>query len=373
MTGACATTGGIAVENRHILHVLTQLVGGGRFQITVLSFLENHRDRAPFLPHSVTFRGFAGNKVRFALALLRQVISRPLFIFDHVALAKPLLPFVALGLVRVVIFAHGSESWKRLRPINRWLFAHAKLVLTNSYFTLTKMRERIPRFNGVACPLGLAPEIQLNQEPPEFSEEPLTFENANRERQKLGSRVCLLVGRMHPREREKGHYELIAIWPKIVREFPDAQLVFAGTGDDRENIVRVARDRGTGDAVIVPGELAQDILLRLYAQCYAFTMPSRQEGFGLVYLEAMNFAKPCLGCRDVGAEDVIVHGETGLLVNDPNDKAELAGAVQRLLRDPDEAREMGRRGFARLHAQFTAGHVQERIREQIEKVISCLP
>jgi phosphatidylinositol alpha-1,6-mannosyltransferase len=369
ITGACATAGGIAVENRHVLRVLTDLLNTRRDELTIFSFLEATSDRPLFLPRSVTFRGFTGNKVQLSLALLWQSIRRPRFVFDHVTLAKPLLPVIALRLVRVVIFAHGSESWKRLRPINRWLFSHATLVLTNSCFTLNKMRERIPRFNGVACPLGLAPEIELNQKPPESPAEALTLENANGDKQELGARVCLLVGRMHPSEREKGHYALLAIWPEVVREFPDAQLVFAGPGEDRDNIARVASEAGISDAVFVLAPLPQEILVQLYAQCYAFTMPSRQEGFGLVYLEAMNFAKPCLGFRDDGAEDVIVHGETGLLIGNPKDKAELVDAVRRLLRDPDEAREMGRRGFARLHAQFTAAHVQQRIRQQLEKVI----
>ena len=98
-------------------------------------------------------------------------------------------------------------------------------------------------------------------------------------------------------------------------------------------------------------------------------MPSRQEGFGLVYLEAMNFGKPCLGCRDDGAEDVIVHEETGLLVNDPKDAKELAAALRRLLSDFEEAREMGRRGFERLHQRFTAAHFQQRLREQFAKIL----
>ena len=369
MTGACATPGGIATENRHLLRVLARLSEERRLGVTVLSFLEGNEDRAPFLPEAVGFRGFAGSKLRLALALWRHMLKRPVFIFDHVTLAKPLLPLVVMRIIRAVILAHGSESWKRLRPSSRWLFSKAALVLTNSDFTLKKMRERIPRFNGVACPLGLAPEFELNVTAPQTRLESLSFENANGEQRELGRRVCLLVARMHPSEREKGHYELLEVWPAIVQEFSDAQLVFAGPGEDRENIARAARKRGAGDSVFVPGEVPREKLLDLYANCYAFTMPSRQEGFGLVYLEAMNFAKPCLGCRDDGAEDVIVHQETGLLVRDPKDAPELSAALRRLLSQPEEAREMGRRGFERLHKHFTAAHVQERLREQLTKVL----
>jgi phosphatidylinositol alpha-1,6-mannosyltransferase len=174
---------------------------------------------------------------------------------------------------------------------------------------------------------------------------------------------------MHPREREKGHYELLAVWPEIVKKFPDAQLVFAGSGEDQDHIAQVARDRGVGDSAFVPGDVPHPTLMKLYAKCYAFTMPSRQEGFGLVFLEAMNFAKPCLGCRDGGAEDVIVDQETGLLINNPVEERELAGALRQLLGDPERAGEMGSLGFARLHEQFTAAHVQRRMREQLETVL----
>jgi phosphatidyl-myo-inositol dimannoside synthase len=368
MTGACATPGGIAAENRHTLRVLAQLSLKHSVRLTVLSFLERDIDRAPFLPATVMFRGFTGSKLRLAVAMWRQVLARPLFVFDHVTLAKPLLPLIVMHGLRPVIFAHGSESWKRIRRVNHWLFANAMLVLTNSQFTLRKMRERIPRFNGVACPLGLAPEFELNSEPPDSPTERLSFASANGEMRFLGERVCLLVGRMHPREREKGHYELLQVWPEIVREFGNAQLVFAGPGDDRTNIAGAAREHGVGDSVFVVGEVAPEMLRSLYASCYAFTMPSKQEGFGLVYLEAMNAAKPCLGCRDDGAEDIIVDGETGLLVRNPKDAGEVTAALRRLLGNPEEARAMGRRGFERLHEEFTGARLQERLREQLVKI-----
>lgn len=369
MTGAAAIGGGIGVVNRHLLQVLGDIHEKAGLRIVVLSFLEFNADRPQSLPAGIIFRGFNGNKFRFAAELFRQLLARPVFVFDHVTLVKPLLPFLPIRMARTVIFAHGSESWKRIRPINRWLFSHATLVLTNSHFTLKKMRERIPRFNGVACPLGLAPEFPLNNVPPVASANSLSFENVNSRQSELGPCVCLLVGRMHPRERKKGHYELLAVWPEIVREFPNAQLVFAGSGDDRENIARVARDTGVGDSVLIPGELPHETLTNLYASCYAFTMPSRQEGFGLVFLEAMNFAKPCLGCRDDGAEDVIVHEETGLLVSNPIRQNELASALKQLLANSERTREMGRRGFARLHETFTAAHFRQRLRDNLEKVI----
>lgn len=369
MTGACGVPGGIAAHNRQILRALSRLAEQRNLGLSILSFLESDNDRPPFLPDAAEFRGFRGSKLRLSLALFARAVARPFFIFDHVTLALPLLPFFALHLIKAVIFAHGSESWRRVRPTSRWLFRSARLVMTNSQFTLNKMRERVGTFNGVACQLGLAPEFELNSTAPRGPFPSLSLVNATGETKTLGTQVCLLVGRMHPSEREKGHYELLEIWPEIVADFPEAQLIFAGPGDDRENIARQAREAGVGASVFLPGATSQHQLRRLYEISYAFTMPSRQEGFGLVYLEAMNAAKVCLGCRDGGAEEVIVDGETGILIANPIDRAELVMALQRLLRDPESAREMGRRGFERLNTNFTAAHVQQRIYEQLVRLI----
>ena len=365
MTGACATPGGIAAANLNVLHALVDLSRLTGARLSVLSYLEQPSDRPSFLPASAEFKAFAGNKPRFTLELFRRVRHRPLFVFDHVTLSVPLLPLSAAGAARTVTFAHGSEAWKRIRKTSRWCFQHARLCITNSHYTLGKMRERFTNFRGVACPLGLSPELPLNPDAPSGHDGRMEMTAADGQTYALGGRVFLLVARMHPGEREKGHYELLEVMPRLLESFPDAQLIFAGPGEDAENLRRVAGAKGVAQAVFLPGRIPVETLRRLYRRCYAFVMPSRQEGFGLVYLEAMNYAKACVGCYEQGAEDIILPGETGFLVRDPSDAKELLGVLQRLLSDPARTRELGVNGFKRLHANFTAQHYQKRVREQI--------
>jgi glycosyltransferase involved in cell wall biosynthesis len=174
---------------------------------------------------------------------------------------------------------------------------------------------------------------------------------------------------MHPEERGKGHDELIEVLPALKKYHPEVQLVFAGPGEDRGRLRRKARDYGVGEAVFLPGRVPNEELRRLYRQCYAFVMPSRQEGFGLVYLEAMNYGKPCVGCYDDGAEDIIRDGETGYLIRDPDDQNELLDTLRKLLGDPDGAQRMGKNGFELLHSRFTAEHFQERLQEALSRVL----
>lgn len=370
MTGGSRVVGGIATANRNVLRALVGLAAERDLRLTVLSFLESGADRPSWLPSGVEFKGFRGEKGRFSVELVRSSLSHPLFCFDHVTLAQPLIPLAVAGLARTVIFTHGSESWRRLRWASKLSFRAAVLCLTNSEFTLRKMRERMPWLRGTVCLLGLSPEIRLQESIVDSDAAALPlFVAANGEERRLGDRVLLMVARMDPSEREKGHQSILRVLPDVVREFPMVQVVFAGPGEDREALRALACERGVGGSVFLPGWVPLLTLEELYRSCYAYVMPSRQEGFGLAYLEAMNYGKPCIGCRDQGAEDVIKDGETGFLVSDPDDRQELARVLLTLLRDQALARQLGRNGFDRLHLNFTAQQHQKRVRRQIGQLV----
>ena len=94
-------------------------------------------------------------------------------------------------------------------------------------------------------------------------------------------------------------------------------------------------------------------------------MPSRDEGFGLVFLEAMRAGKPCIGARGAAAE-IIQHGVTGLIV-DPDEPDELAAAVVRLFDEPDTCRRFGAAGRERFLSTFTDACFQARFARAIER------
>lgn len=370
MTGCRATPGGIAANNGNLLRTVSELARRRGVPLTVLSYLESDEDRPPFLPRHAAFHGCRGRRIRFAAKLVGLAARHRDLVFDHVTLALPVLPLAAGGAVRTVIFAHGSEAWRRVRRSSRWSLRAAALCLTNSRYTLRRMRRRLGRrFRGRACPLGLPPDMGLNRTPPSEPPQPPVLRAADGRERHLSGRILLLVARMHPDEGRKGHRQLIRALPELRRRFPDVQLVFPGPGDDRFALAEEALRRRVGDAVFLPGFVDTALLRRLYGLAYAYVMPSRQEGFGLTYLEAMNFAKPCVGCRNDGAADVVVHGRTGLLVNDPDDLSELTGVLARLLEDPVRAARMGTAGFRRLHRRFTPRRARERMRAALEEAL----
>lgn len=353
-TGVSGTEGGIASANRNVLAALQAVAAetGRRVRTIVLT--------EPAMRQS-DYQAFGNDKLAFAVATLTGLATASLVVFDHVHLAPPMFAMPSGIRPPVVICAHGSESARRIRPTSIRAFQAADLVLANSHYTLGRMQAVIPRFKGVACPLGLPPQFALTPAPPVQSETVIRLEAADGMVRPLESRACLLVGRMDAGEREKGHREMLAAMPELAARFPEAQLVLAGGGSDLEPLRALARTSQAASRIFLTGRVSDETLEALYRRAYVFAMPSRQEGFGLTYLEAMNQGRACIACRDDGGADVVVEGETGLLVGQPIDPAELLEVLCRLMADPALTRRLGEAGWARVADQFSAGAHQARV------------
>ena len=361
-TGVKAMVGGIASANRNVLAALEAVAAesGRRTQSLVLN--------EPLVTVA-GYRAYGNQKLRFALAAIRRLPRCAVAVFDHVHIALPILALPPAVRPPIVICAHGSESWLRIRLSSMQTFRAADLVLANSNYTLRKMRARFSGFRGVACPLGLPPQFALSLEPPPLSSCNLQLEAADGVKRALGPHVLLLVSRMDAREREKGHRELLAVLPSLIARFAETQLVFVGGGSDLPELRVIARSSTAAANIFLAGSLPTDELEALYRHSYAFVMPSRQEGFGLAYLEAMNYAKPCLACRDDGGAEVVMHEKTGLLIAQPIDPPELIEALSRLLSDRALARRYGEAGWRQLTADFSAAAHQARVAEFIRPLL----
>jgi phosphatidylinositol alpha-1,6-mannosyltransferase len=171
---------------------------------------------------------------------------------------------------------------------------------------------------------------------------------------------------MSAAERYKGHDELLEAWPSVRAAAPGAQLVVVGGGDDQPRLAARARERGLADDVLFCGRVSDATLDALFERVALFAMPSRGEGFGVVYLQAMRAGLACVGATDDAAGDVIDDGRTGLLVAQ-RDVAGLARAIGTLLGDPALAKSMGRAGRERYEKEFT----YERFRDRLASVLAA--
>jgi glycosyltransferase involved in cell wall biosynthesis len=136
--------------------------------------------------------------------------------------------------------------------------------------------------------------------------------------------------------------------------------VIAGDGDDRPRLERKAQALGVGARIVFTGFTSEATLEELYRRSAALVLPSRGEGFGLVYLEAMRAGKPVVAARGSAAEEIVLDGETGRLV-DPADREELAAALADLLSEPERATTLGAAGRERWRTEFSYDRYERRL------------
>jgi phosphatidylinositol alpha-1,6-mannosyltransferase len=175
---------------------------------------------------------------------------------------------------------------------------------------------------------------------------------------RAGNPFALIVARMAAGERYKGHDVLIDIWPRVQAEVSGARLVVVGDGDDRTRLT--ARAAALREDATFLGYVSDRTLRGLYRDCAFFVMPSRDEGFGLVFLEAMQARKACIGAVGAAAE-IIEDGVTGFVV-DPNDSEQILKAVVTLFREAETRERMGQAGAVRVARQFTEEQFRHRFR-----------
>jgi phosphatidylinositol alpha-1,6-mannosyltransferase len=180
----------------------------------------------------------------------------------------------------------------------------------------------------------------------------------------------VLVARMMAEERYKGHDELLAAWPAVRAQVPEARLVFVGDGDDVDRLRTRARELGVADAVLFTGFVTDDVLGEIYRRAAVFAMPSKGDGFGLVYLEAMAHRLPCIGSIHDAAGEIISDGDTGFLV-DQSDTGGIAQRLLALLRDDRRRTEMGQSGYRRWREHFTYEQFARRMMHLIESTLAA--
>ena len=166
-----------------------------------------------------------------------------------------------------------------------------------------------------------------------------------------------IVGNVAALVPQKGHQDLLEAISLIVREVPDARFVIVGEGELREALERHIKEKHLERHVFLAGFRAD--VLELTKGFDLFVMSSIHEGMCIALVDAMAAAKAAVATRAGGIPEVMIDGETGLLV-EPGDHRGMAAAVIRLLKDEALRTRMGTAALARARAHFT---VERMVRE----------
>jgi glycosyltransferase involved in cell wall biosynthesis len=160
-----------------------------------------------------------------------------------------------------------------------------------------------------------------------------------------------IVGNVAALVPHKGQRHLIEAAALVVTRVPDARFVIAGEGELRPALERQIKDHHLEKHVFLAG-FRPDVL-SVHKAFDIFVMSSVTEGLGTSLLDAMACGKPIVATTAGGMPEVVVDGQTGLLVP-PRDHEAMANAIIRLLTDEGARRAMGAAGEARVRERFSA-------------------
>ena len=325
-----AGNGGICRVARLMARVIGEEVQAGRITASALSLNDNQSGVEWMLPMTVA----RGVRARYVWEVQKAALIHSHFIYDFVGMARahcriPILrrPFLT--------WMHGIEVWEGTRADRIAWARRADVLVSNSAYT----RDRADRaFGGFArarvCWLGTETDDPLPPHPASS-----------------GPPTVLLMGRFDADGGYKGHRELVECWPKVVSAVPDARLLFVGRGPGVSVIQQLAAQSTVGSHIEFRGFVPEEELDSVWAETNVFAMPSRGEGFGLVYIEAMRHGLPVVASVHDAAPEVNLNGVTGFNVNlDMPD--ELPHRIILLLKNPERRAEMGRQAQERWRGHF---------------------
>jgi phosphatidyl-myo-inositol dimannoside synthase len=260
-----------------------------------------------------------------------------------------LLPFFSSSPRKVALFLHGIEAWKEQDFLTQRLCKRVDVFWTNSDYTWRRFissnsvtSDRSHRTLALGLGQAVAPPKPPSAEPP----------------------IALMVGRLMKKEDYKGHRELINAWPLVLARIPSAELWIAGDGDLSPKLKTLAKQLGVSHKVKFWGKVSEEQKERLIGLCRCLALPSRAEGFGLVYLEAMRLGRPCLVSNLDAGREVINPPEAGLAAN-PDNPEDLAEAICRLISDGEEWEQWSERARKRYQASFTLECFQQRLLSEL--------
>jgi len=177
-----------------------------------------------------------------------------------------------------------------------------------------------------------------------------------------------LVGIVAQLEDHKGHRDLIEAAQILKSRSPEIKIVVVGEGSLRLALDKQAHDLSVEDMVYFLG-FREDVP-RILASLDLFVLSSRMEGLGTSLMDAMAGRLPVVATRAGGIPEVVVDGETGILVP-PQDPQALARAILSLYDDREEAARLARRGCEIVHEKFSAESMASQIIDIYERLASA--
>lgn len=358
LTDLFDTVGGIQSFNRSLVKALDEIADKKNLEVTilVLNDIPDKNASEHFHLHRIKCIFFQRSKLKFVISTISHAFSSSILFLGHVNFLSLGLGLRILNLpVQIFLMVYGIDAWKKLPVLQRISIKKIDKIISISNYTkqITISANSLEESKFLILPCTLDPEYDKK----------IILKSKN-EMSLPDGKIILTVSRFSITEKLKNIDLVIRALPFVIKEVPDAYFVTAGDGDDIKRLKNIAKSIGVSERVIFAGRVPSDLLSSYYNLCDVFILPSEKEGFGIVFLEAMYFSKPCIGANRGGIPEVIEDGKTGFLV-DPEDINSLSENIIKLLKDKNLCYSMGKSGKERFESEFSF----ERFRDRLEKIL----
>ena len=325
-------TGGIEKMNRVLLKALWDLQQQGSLKVLAASPYSSG-ENADYFPEDQLL-AFHGRRWLFMLRMLFNPPKTDVLLLGHINLAPVALFFrFRYPQMKIILLAHGIEVWRPLSGFKKWISRGADLIISVSEFTKSKLLDLhvLDPKKIKVLPNCLDPYFQL----------PTEFHKPDYLLQRYGlhpeQKVLLTISRINKYEGYKGYDQVLKCIPQLVKLYPDLKYILAGNCEPIEKLRLEAliQSLGIEKFVHLPGFVPETELTDHYRLADVFVMPSKKEGFGIVFIEAMACGTPAVGGDQDGSPEALRPGLLGV-TTDPDDLEDIVRTIKQVLRKPKD-------------------------------------
>jgi len=345
---AFSKTGGIQTYNKNFIKSLRHIENSTEnISVEFYSIYDNFGD----IKNEKNIKTYNSNIFKYVIMTLFNMRKFDVIILGHINLwVVGFLIKLFYYNKRVIFCTHGIEIWKKLTK-NQYKILEKSEILTVSSFS---KNELIKYNNKLKNRITVIPNCILNYN------KQFDFISSNKKR----PFNLLTVTRLDSSEVDKGIHNVLLAISKIKDKLNNFKYTIIGKGDDRNRLEQIVNKYELNNIVEFLGYVED--LNSYYKECDAFILTSKKEGFGIVYLEAMQYKKPIIAANFGGSVDVIEDNVIGFLPN-YDDIEKIGESILKLYYDPKMRLEMGDKGYEKLIKNFSFDIVTNRIKNYLVK------
>ena len=340
--------GGIQSFNRSFINAL-ESTNNSVIVIALSDKKNKQNDGRELLNDRTIYKPCSNNKFLLILYALYYSLFVDAIVFGHVNLLPVAIPLIKR---KKILIIHGIDVWRNLPFFQKAGLSLVQTVLSVSTFTKEKMKLFNPK---------LKTDFQILPNTLSYKFENQKADLSTSIKVPKGN-ILFTVSRLSEVDRYKNIDLVIKSLPIVLKNFPETYLLVAGDGNDKERLKEISKLYEVSDNVIFFGEVDDNELISYFKACDIFILPSLKEGFGIVFLEAMYYSKPCIGADVGGIPEVIENNKTGILCY-PNDITSLTNAIITLLKDKELRLSMGIAGKERFEREFSFEKFKNKLKD----------